>query len=40
MTFVVPVPALAWVYVLGLGMLVHWFFSVVMFRLGVKARPA
>jgi len=40
MTLRVPVPALVWAYVLGAGLLVHWSFSVLMYRLGVKARAA
>jgi hypothetical protein len=40
MTLVVHVPLRVWLYVLAAGVLVHWLFSVVMYRLGVKARPA
>jgi hypothetical protein len=34
------VPWLTWAYVLLVGPLVHWSFSVVMFRLGLKQRAA
>lgn len=37
---VVPTPALTWLLVLGVGPTFHWGFSVVMFRLGIKPRPA
>lgn len=37
---VVEVPWLTWVYVLVVGPFVHWSFSVVMFRLGLKQRAA
>ena len=36
----VPTPPITWLVVLLLGSVVHWSFSVVMFRLGLKARPA
>ena len=36
----VPTPALTWVYVLLFGPAIHWAFSVVLFRLGLKRRPA
>jgi CDP-2,3-bis-(O-geranylgeranyl)-sn-glycerol synthase len=39
-TLAVPTPALAWAIVLGAGLWFHWGFSVVMFRLGIKPRPA
>jgi hypothetical protein len=35
-----PTPWQTWVTVLTFGPAVHWSFSVVMFRLGLKARPA
>lgn len=37
---VVPVPAVTWATVLFLGPPLHWGFSVLLFRLGLKARPA
>jgi CDP-2,3-bis-(O-geranylgeranyl)-sn-glycerol synthase len=40
LTVTVPVPALTWAVVLAAGAPVHWFFSVLMYRLGAKARPA
>lgn len=36
----VPTPALVWLYVLLLGPAIHWLFSVVLFRLGLKQRAA
>jgi CDP-2,3-bis-(O-geranylgeranyl)-sn-glycerol synthase len=36
----VPTPWTSWVVVLLFGPVVHWSFSVLMFRLGLKARPA
>ena len=36
----VPTPWVTWVVVLLFGPVIHWSFSVVMFRLGLKARPA
>jgi hypothetical protein len=40
MSMLVPVPAVTWAYVLAAGLLIHWSFSVLMFRLGIKARAA
>jgi CDP-2,3-bis-(O-geranylgeranyl)-sn-glycerol synthase len=37
---VVPTPVVTWVAVLGFRVLVHWSFSVLMFHLGLKRRPA
>jgi hypothetical protein len=37
---VVPTPWTTWATVLLAGPAIHWTFSVVMFRLGLKARPA
>ena len=37
---VVPTPWTTWMVVLLAGPAIHWTFSVVMFRLGLKARPA
>ena len=37
---VVPVPHATWAAVLTIGPAIHWGFSVVMFRLGIKHRPA
>lgn len=36
----VPTPWLTWGIVLVAGPAIHWSFSVLMFRLGLKARPA
>ena len=36
----VPTPWLTWAVVLLVGPAIHWSFSVVMFRLGLKARAA
>ncbi len=36
----VPTPALTWVYVLLIGPAIHWSFSFVLFRLGLKQRAA
>jgi hypothetical protein len=36
----VEVPWLTWVYVLLIGPFIHWSFSLVMFRLGLKQRAA
>ena len=36
----VPTPWATWAVVLLVGPAIHWTFSLVMFRLGVKARPA
>jgi CDP-2,3-bis-(O-geranylgeranyl)-sn-glycerol synthase len=36
----VPTSWLTWVGVLVLGPAIHWSFSVLLYRLGVKARPA
>lgn len=35
-----PTPALTWPIVLGIGPAFHWLFSVVMFQLRLKPRPA
>jgi CDP-2,3-bis-(O-geranylgeranyl)-sn-glycerol synthase len=37
---VVPTPALTWLYVLLIGPGIHLAFSALLYRLGVKARPA
>ena len=37
---VVVTPAVTWVIVLLVGPSIHWAFSVLMFHLGLKARPA
>jgi len=34
----VPVPAMTWLILLGIGAVVHALFSITMFRLGIKAR--
>jgi hypothetical protein len=36
----VPVPGGTWALVLFVGWTLHWSFSVVLFRLGVKPRHA
>lgn len=36
----VPTPSAMWGWVILLGPAIHWSFSVLLFRLGVKARPA
>lgn len=36
----VPTPWTTWAVVLLVGPAIHWTFSLVMFRLGLKARPA
>jgi CDP-2,3-bis-(O-geranylgeranyl)-sn-glycerol synthase len=40
LTVAVPTPALTWAIVLLAGAPLHWAFSVLLFQLGVKARPA
>ena len=40
MTVLVPMPWQTWAVVLIIGPAIHWVFSVVMFHLGLKARPA
>jgi len=37
--FFVPLPWLAWIVVLGAGACIHASFSIVMYRLAIKARP-
>jgi hypothetical protein len=37
---IVTTPAMTWLLVLAIGPSIHWAFSVLMFRLGLKARPA
>ena len=37
---IVPTPVMTWVLVLLVGPSIHWAFSVLMFHLGLKARPA
>ncbi len=39
-SLVVPTPWTTWAAVLLVGPFIHWSFSVVMFRLGIKPRPA
>jgi CDP-archaeol synthase len=36
----VPTPASTWAYVLLIGPAIHWSFSLVLFRLGIKRRAA
>lgn len=40
LSLVADVPALSWACVLLFGPFIHWSFSAVMFRLGLKGRPA
>jgi CDP-2,3-bis-(O-geranylgeranyl)-sn-glycerol synthase len=40
MSLAVEVPVLTWAYVLLFGPFIHWSFSAVMFRLGLKRRAA
>jgi hypothetical protein len=37
---VVPTPWLTWAYVLAIGPAIHWSFSFLLYRIGVKARAA
>jgi len=37
---IVATPAVTWLLVLSVGPSIHWAFSVLMFHLGLKARPA
>ena len=39
-TLAVPTPWTTWLWVVILGPAIHWSFSVLLYRLGVKARPA
>ena len=39
-SLLVPTPWQTWAVVLIVGPVIHWSFSVLMFRLGLKARPA
>lgn len=39
-SLIVTTPALTWLLVLLVGPSIHWAFSIVMFHLGLKARPA
>jgi hypothetical protein len=39
-SIVVPTPWMTWVYVIVIGPAVHWSFSVLLYYIGVKARPA
>lgn len=39
-SLVVPTPSLVWLYVLLAGWAIHWSFSLVLFRLGLKQRAA
>jgi CDP-archaeol synthase len=39
-SFVVPAPGMLWLYVLVIGPGIHLAFSVLLYRIGVKARPA
>jgi hypothetical protein len=40
MSLAVEVPWLTWTCVLTFGLFIHWSFSLVMFRLGLKGRAA
>jgi hypothetical protein len=37
---VVTIPAMTWLLVIAIGPSIHWAFSVLMFHLGLKTRPA
>lgn len=37
---IVRIPAMTWLLVLAIGPSIHWAFSVLMFHLGLKTRPA
>jgi hypothetical protein len=37
---IVPTPAMTWLLVLLVGPSIHWAFSVLLFHLGLKTRPA
>jgi CDP-2,3-bis-(O-geranylgeranyl)-sn-glycerol synthase len=37
---IVRTPAMTWLLVLAIGPSIHWAFSVLMFHLGLKTRPA
>ena len=37
---IVSTPSLTWLLVLSVGPSIHWAFSVLMFQLGLKSRPA
>ena len=39
LALVVPVPILTWCYIFLFGPLIHLGFNVLLFQLGVKARP-
>jgi hypothetical protein len=39
-TLVEPTPWMTWAYVIVIGPTVHWSFSVLLYYIGVKARPA
>ena len=39
-SLVAPTPPMTWLLVLVIGPTFHWVFSVVMFYLGLKTRPA
>ena len=40
LALVVPVPILSWCYILLVGPVIHLGFNLLLFQLGVKARPA
>lgn len=40
LSLVVPTPWQTWLLVLAIGPFIHWAFSVLLFRLGIKPRPA
>ena len=39
-SLIAGLPARSWLLVLVVGPSIHWAFSVLMFHLGLKARPA
>ncbi len=40
LSLVVPVPFATWCYIILVGPIIHYGFSLLLFQLGVKARPA
>lgn len=40
LSIMVPTPAATWISLIVLGAGIHWLFNIVLFMLGVKARPA
>src|SRR5436190_6598745 len=40
LALIVPVPGRVWLYIILIGPVLHWCFSIALFQLGVKARAA